>query len=170
MTHFIQWLIPFKCGQVSESSLRIVKMNHFRETAVWYLKSRNPLKAKRTGKLEKYNGNREILNNSWIFTTRIFSEKNLSRVFKKITKFWILEMGEAEKISSLLAISAFLMWPILFSGSSLFFSERQKDQLSELGKVKASLWRLGKISNFLTNFFWAKIHSGFRSWLWANWK
>ena len=53
-------------------------------------------------------------------------------------------MGEAEKISSLLAISAFLMWPILFSGSSLFFSERQKGQLSELGKVKASLWRLGK--------------------------
>jgi len=51
----------------------------------------------------------------------------------------LTEMGEAEKISSLLAISAFLMWPILFSGSSLFFSERQKDQLSELGKVKASL-------------------------------
>ena len=66
-------------------------------------------------------------------------------------------MGEAEKISSLLAISAFLMWPILFSGSSLFFSERQKDQLSELGKVKASLWRLGKISNFLTNFFGQKF-------------
>ena len=63
----------------------------------------------------------------------------------KVTKNLILEMGEAEKISSLLAISAFLMWPILFSGSSLFFSERQKDQLSELGKVKASLWRLGKI-------------------------
>jgi len=62
-------------------------------------------------------------------------------------------MGEAEKISSLLAISAFLMWPILFSGSSLFFSERQKGQLSELGKVKASLWRLDRDSELIENSF-----------------
>jgi len=78
----------------------------------------------------------------------------------KVTKNFISEMGEAEKISSLLAISAFLMWPILFSGSSLFFSERQKDQLSELGKVKASLWRLGKI---LGKIFLVKMDCEFRS-------
>lgn len=57
-----------------------------------------------------------------------------------------LEMGESEKLgfSSFLMMVTLLLWPLLFSGSTLFFSERQKDSLIALGRVKATLWRLGK--------------------------
>jgi len=56
----------------------------------------------------------------------------------------LTEMGEAEKISSLLAVSVFLLWPLLFSSSTLFFSERQQTQLKQLGRARASIWRLDK--------------------------
>ena len=58
-------------------------------------------------------------------------------------------MGESEKLglNSFLFLVTLLLWPLLFSGSTLFFSERQKDSLIALGKVKASLWRLGLLKN-----------------------
>ena len=67
-----------------------------------------------------------------------------------ILKFFFLEMGESEKLglNSFLFLVTLLLWPLLFSGSTLFFSERQKDSLIALGKVKASLWRLGLLKKY----------------------
>ena len=50
-------------------------------------------------------------------------------------------MGEGP---GLVAVIGFLLWPLLFSGTTLFFSEKQKVQLEELGRVKASIWKLSK--------------------------
>jgi hypothetical protein len=57
-------------------------------------------------------------------------------------------MGEAEKTVGFLVFIGVLLWPLLFTGTSLLFSERQKVSLEELGKVKASLWRLGNLLIF----------------------